>query len=297
MPSSVEIQKESQPKGGPLDVLYKYLEEFEKHSHRNIIVYYSGFLYTSENTGIQDEDMSGFMNAVYQMDKKRGLDLFLHTPGGGVSATEGIGNYLKAVFNGDINCYVPHMAMSCGTLLAMACQKIFMGKHSSLGPIDPALGSYRADAVIEEFAKARADIKSDANLSLLWQPIISKYPMTFLGECEKAKQQAELICEKWLSEGMLKSDAKMAEKIEAIKSVFASHQNSKMHDRHIPPAEATKVGLNVSLIEEDKDRDLQDLVMSVHHASINYIRQCNYARIISNIKGLGLFVNAKKSQA
>lgn len=70
-----------------------------------------------------------------------------------------------------------------------------------------------------------------------------------------------------------------------------------MHDRHIPPAEATKVGLNVSLIEEDKDRDLQDLVMSVHHASINYIRQCNYARSISNIKGLGLFVNAKKSQA
>lgn len=292
MPSTIEIQEESRPQGGPLSVLYKYLTAFEKLNGRNVIIYYSGFLNTETNTSIQDEDMNGFMAAIYKMDKTKGLDLFLHTPGGLVSATEGIGNYLRSVFKGDINCYVPHMAMSCGTLLAMACKKIFMGKHSCLGPIDPALGQYRADAVIEEFENARNDINKNPNLSLLWQPILSKYPITFLGECEKAKQLAENVSRKWLEEGMLKGDKYAQKKIDAIVSVFASHKNSKLHDRHIPEEEAEKVGLKAGLIEDNPV--LQDAVMSVHHAAMNYIRKENYARIISNVKGLGLFVKAQK---
>ena len=292
MPSTIEIQEESRPQGGPLSVLFKYLAAFERYTGRNIIIYYSGFLFTGKDTGIQDADMNDFMAAVYKMDKSRGLDLFLHTPGGMVSATEGIGNYLRAVFNNDIECYVPHMAMSCGTLLAMACRKIYMGKHSCLGPIDPALGNYRADAVIEEFENASKDIASNANLSLLWQPIISKYPMTFLGECEKAKQLAESVARKWLTDGMLKGAKNQSKLIDGIVSVFANHRNSKMHDRHISPFEAANVGLDIKLIEEDPT--LQDLVMSVHHAASNYCRSENYARVISNIKGLGLFIPAGK---
>lgn len=288
MPSTIEIQKEGQPKGGPLSVLYRYIKAFERHSHRNIIIYYSGFLFAEGNTGIQEEDMNGFMSAVHKMDKKKGLDLFLHTPGGLVSATEGIGNYLKAVFHDNIECYVPHMAMSCGTLLAMASKKIYMGKHSCLGPIDPAFGSYRADAVIEEFANARRDIAENPNLALLWQPILGKYPMTFLGECEKAKQVAEIVARKWLAEGMLANVANKESTIDAIVSLFASHQNTKMHDRHISPFEAQASGMNIQLIEDDPA--LQDRVMSVHHAATNYCRSEGYARFISNTKGLGLFV-------
>jgi len=294
MPSTIEIQKEGRPKGGPLPVLYKYIKAFERHTKRNLIVYYSGFLFVDGNTGIQEEDMNGFMSAVHKMNKAKGLDLFLHTPGGLVSATEGIGNYLKAVFNGNIECYVPHMAMSCGTLLAMACKKIYMGKHSCLGPVDPAFGAYRADAVIEEFANARKDIAENPNLALLWQPILGKYPMTFLGECEKAKQVAEIVARKWLSEGMLAGVAKQKDKINAIVSVFASHQNTKMHDRHISPFEAQSVGMNIQLIEDDPT--LQDLVMSVHHAATNYCRSEGYARFISNTKGYGLFVRPPNSK-
>lgn len=292
MPSTIEIQKEGRLKGGPLSVLFKYLKAFERHTGRNIIIYYSGFLSSGENASIQEEDMNGFMGAVYRMNKKKGLDLFLHTPGGLVSASEGIGNYLRAVFGNNINCYVPHMAMSCGTLLAMGCQQIFMGKHSCLGPIDPAFGSYRADAVVEEFKKAKADIERNPNLSLLWQPIISKYPMTFIGECEKASQLATIVSKKWLSEGMLRGDDNIEARLEKIASVFASHENSKMHDRHISPDEAAQTGLHVKLIEDDPK--LQDMVMSVHHAAMNYIKNENCARVISNVNGVGLFVRNEK---
>mgnify|MGYP004596818969 CR=1 FL=1 len=292
MPSTIEIQKEGRPKGGPLSVLFKYLKAFEKHSNRNIIIYYSGFLSSERNTSIQEEDMNGFMAAVYKMDKKKGLDLFLHTPGGLVSAAEGIGNYLRAVFKDNIHCYVPHMAMSCGTLLAMGCDKIYMGKHSCLGPIDPAFGSYRADAVVEEFNQAKLDIEKNPNLALLWQPIISKYPMTFIGECDKARQLAAIVSRKWLSEGMLRGEKQQESKLDRIASVFASHEHSKMHDRHISPDEAIRTGLHVTLIEDDPK--LQDLVMSVHHAAMNYIQKENYARVVSNVKGLGLFIRNEK---
>lgn len=69
MPSTIVIQKEGR-KGGPLSVLFKYIKAFERHTNRNIIVYYSGFLFAAANTGIQEEDMNGFMSAVHKMDKK-----------------------------------------------------------------------------------------------------------------------------------------------------------------------------------------------------------------------------------
>lgn len=292
MPSTIEIQEESRPIGGPAAVLFKYMQQFEAVTGRNLIVYYSGFLRVRENVDIQDGDMDGFMAAIYQMDKSKGLDIFLHTPGGSVTATEGIGNYLRAVFNNDINCYVPHMAMSCGTLLSMACQKIYMGRQSCLGPIDPAIGAYRTDAIVEEFEKARKDISKDPNLALLWQPILSKYPMTFLGECEKASDLAGIVSTTWLKSGMLKGDPHQRKKLTGIQDLFASHKKSKTHDRHISAIEARNSGLNVALIEASPD--LQDAVMSVHHAAVNFMGTAGHARLITNVKGKGLFVPISK---
>ena len=80
------------------------------------------------------------MSTVYKMDKTKGLDLFLHTPGGDATAVESIVKYLQCVFGKNIIAIVPQMAMSAGTMLACSCKKIIMGKHSSLGPIDPQYG-------------------------------------------------------------------------------------------------------------------------------------------------------------
>lgn len=53
--------------------------------------------------------MNAFMNAVYQLDKDKGLDLILHTPGGDLAATESIVNYLHSVFGTDIRAIVPQL--------------------------------------------------------------------------------------------------------------------------------------------------------------------------------------------
>ena len=116
------------------------MTDLSSFTGRNVICYFSAFLQSSvanPELSINDNDINGFMNAISGMDKSKGLDLILHTPGGGVTATESIVTYLRKIFKMDIRVIVPHMAMSAGTMIACSSKEIVMGKQSSLGPIDP----------------------------------------------------------------------------------------------------------------------------------------------------------------
>ena len=82
-------------KGSNFDILRrKYLASLNKHTKRNIVIYYSGWLQNPENsafdTSINDNDKTGFMTVFNGLDKSKGLDLILHTPGGSIEATESL---------------------------------------------------------------------------------------------------------------------------------------------------------------------------------------------------------------
>lgn len=119
----------------------KYVRLLHDHTGRNVIAYYSGWLSKPEINGldINDEDKNGFMMTIHHMDRSKGLDLILHTPGGSVGATESIVDYLHKMFGNNMRAIVPQMAMSAGTMMACSCRVILMAKHSNLGPIDPHL--------------------------------------------------------------------------------------------------------------------------------------------------------------
>jgi ClpP class serine protease len=68
--------------------------------------------------------MTGFMTAVHGLDRRKGLDLILHTPGGQINATKALVNYLRYAFKGDIRALVLHQAMSAGTIIALACKSV-----------------------------------------------------------------------------------------------------------------------------------------------------------------------------
>lgn len=75
----------------PLDTMrHKYLSIMHDYTCRNIISYYSSFIQKPglEGTGIDDNDKNAFMQAVCGLDRSKGLDLILHTPGGAIAATE-----------------------------------------------------------------------------------------------------------------------------------------------------------------------------------------------------------------
>jgi len=73
------------------------------------------------------------MLAINKLDRSKGLDLILHTPGGDIAATESLVDYLYSMFDKDIRVIVPQISMSDGTMIALASKEIVMGKHSNLG--------------------------------------------------------------------------------------------------------------------------------------------------------------------
>ena len=133
MPSWDEIinQVESAP-NGVIDITRKeYISKLAEIRGRNVICYYSGWLQDSQGvqeTSLLDTDMTGFMTNVHELDRSKGLDLILHTPGGDLAAAEKLVDYLRDCFDGDIEAFVPHMAMSAGTMIACACKKILHGE-------------------------------------------------------------------------------------------------------------------------------------------------------------------------
>ena len=140
-------------------IRHKYLGLLHARTGRNVIAYYSAWLSKGQpqfagETSISDEDKNGFMMAVHGLDRTLGLDLFLHTPGGGVQAAHSIVTYLRQMFGPNIRAVVPQIALSAGTMIACCCRSILLAKHSSLGPIDPQLRGIPAAGVIEEFDRA-----------------------------------------------------------------------------------------------------------------------------------------------
>lgn len=188
MPNWNQILNDLRAAGSMHDVMRRgYLARVYDITGRNLIIYYSGWLQKGniDGIGITDEDKNGLMTVIHEMDRSLGLDLILHTPGGETAATESIVDYLRSMFGRDIRAIVPQIALSAGTMIACACKEIVMGKQSSLGPIDPQIGGIPAHGVVEEFERAKVEIKNDPSAIPIWQAIVAKYSPAFIGRMRK----------------------------------------------------------------------------------------------------------------
>lgn len=253
-------------------------------------MYYSGWQQIPDPAvhvrycGINDADKGGFMATIHEMKRNKGLDLVLHTPGGEIAAVESLVEYLRSMFGTNIRVIIPHLAMSGGTMIALASKQVLMGKHSRLGPIDPQIGPYAAHAVLEEFDRAFKEIKKDPLKTAVWQPIIAKYDPTLIGECQNAIEWSREIVKRWLMTGMFRGQARRKKMAESIVTNLGDHRTTKNHARHITMAQAKRMGINVRAIEDDDA--LQDAVLSVHHACIQSISESSVLKLIENHMGV-----------
>jgi ATP-dependent protease ClpP protease subunit len=292
MPSWHELLEEIKVKGSTFDVVRRdYLRRLYRKTGRNVIVYYSGWLQKQGINGVQvnDADKNGLMTVIHGLDRSKGLDLILHTPGGETAATESIVDYLHSMFGRNMRAIVPQLAMSAGTMIACACQEIIMGKQSSLGPIDPQFGPLPAHGVVEEFKRAYKEIKSDPAKIPLWQPIIAKYYPTLIGECEKAIQWSNDMVKDWLLRGMLnplfqQDPAQAKKRVNEIVKELSDHALTKSHARHLSAEKCKSIGLNVTSMEDDQK--LQDLILTIHHACIHTLSATLAFKIIENHNGV-----------
>jgi ClpP class serine protease len=108
---------------------------------------------------IDINDSEDVLRAIQMTDDEIPLDIVLHTPGGLVLAALQIAWAIHE-HKGKVTVFVPHYAMSGGTLIALAAEEIVMSKHAVLGPIDPQLGQSPAASlikVVEQKPIARID--------------------------------------------------------------------------------------------------------------------------------------------
>ncbi|MDA8337565.1 MAG: S49 family peptidase [Peptococcaceae bacterium] len=96
---------------------------------------------------INIEDSEQVLRAIRLTPEDMPIDLLLHTPGGLVLAAEQIAAALKR-HKAPVTVFVPHYAMSGGTMIALAADEIVMDENAVLGPVDPQLGNYPAASIL-----------------------------------------------------------------------------------------------------------------------------------------------------
>ncbi len=109
------------------------------------------------------EDSEQILRAIRLTPPDVPIDLILHTPGGLVLATEQIARALIR-HTAKVTVFVPHYAMSGGTLLAMAADEIVMDENAVLGPVDPQLGNVAAASVLRVLEEKPIDKIDDQTI-------------------------------------------------------------------------------------------------------------------------------------
>ncbi len=173
---------------------------------------------------IDIHDSEEILRAIQLTDDDVPIDMVLHTPGGLVLASLQIARALKK-HKGKVTVFVPHYAMSGGTLIALSADEIVMSENAVLGPVDPQLGEFPAASLLK--LKETKDINKIDDKSLILADV-----------AEKAINQVEEAVYELLSGNYEESKAKELAKILST--------GKWTHDYPITYEEAQKLGLKVS---------------------------------------------------
>lgn len=173
---------------------------------------------------IDIDDSEAILRAIKMTDADVPIDLLVHTPGGLVLAAGQIAHALKE-HPAKVTVFVPHYAMSGGTLIALAADEIVMDPNAVLGPVDPQLGQQPAASILKVLERKPVE-KIDDN-TLIMADI-----------AEKAIRQVKAKVRGLLREKM------EDERAERVASTLASGVFT--HDYPITVREAREMGLPIS---------------------------------------------------
>jgi len=173
---------------------------------------------------IDIHDSEQVLRAIKLTDPQVPIDLILHTPGGLVLAAEQIA-YALCRHPAKVTVFVPHYAMSGGTLIALAADEIVMDENAVLGPVDPQLGNQPAASILKVLEQKDVNEIDDQTLILA-------------DVSRKAIQQVKTTVIELLRERMGEAKA------EEIATLLAT--GTWTHDYPITVREAREMGLPVS---------------------------------------------------
>jgi ClpP class serine protease len=200
---------------------------------------------------IDIEDSEQILRAIRMTDPDVPIDLILHTPGGLVLAAEQIA-YALCAHKGDVTVFVPHYAMSGGTLIALAADRIVMDENAVLGPVDPQLQNMPAASILAAVTRKDPNELDDETLIL-----------ADVGE--KAIKQVKQTIVRIVTN---RADRETAER---LADTLAT--GTWTHDYPITVGEARDLGMPVSIEVPEEVYDLMDLYpqTSQRRPSVQYV--------------------------
>lgn len=186
---------------------------------------------------IDVQDSEEVLRAIHMTDEEVPLDIVLHTPGGLVLAALQIARAISHR-KGKVSVFVPHYAMSGGTLIALAADEIVMCPHSVLGPIDPQLERYPAASLIKVTEQKPVSEIDDETL------VLADVGRKAMAQVRKA------ACELLASHMGPQQAEALAEKLST---------GTWTHDYPIPATQAKALGLPVSTTMPEEVLELMKL--------------------------------------
>lgn len=176
------------------------------------------------------EDSEQVLRAIRLTPPDVPIDLVLHTPGGLVLATEQIARALIR-HSAKVSVFVPHYAMSGGTMLALAADEIIMDANAVLGPVDPQLGNFPAASILKVVEEKPIGDVDDQTLIMA-------------DLSRKAIQQVQRFVRTLLNDSVPQQKIQ-PENIDKI--VDALTTGKVTHDYPITVEEATQLGLPITV--------------------------------------------------
>lgn len=201
----------------------------------------------SEEFGIETA-----LSKMHEFAPKNGCDTYvlINSPGGLIPSSYEIAKALRDECK-KLTIFVPHIAASGGTLMALTGDKIFMGKFSRLSPMDVQIGYgdndvVSANAMLRSFAAVTNYFKDKSVLEAPypWKALADKLDPVIMQTWTDIQEGAR----QYVSEILKRSNYKESDDI-ARKLVFEYMYHSIVID--FP--EAKKLGLRVFRDSEDRE--------------------------------------------
>lgn len=197
-------------------------------------------------------DAEDVLEAIRTTPPNQPLELILHTPGGLVLPALQIARAVKA-HPGPTRVYVPHYAMSGGTLIALAADEIVLNKHAVLGPIDPQIGGLPAASLMRLKAEKSVDHIEDRTL------VLADIGRMATEQLERAARE--------LLRGTVSDNA-------AIGIAEQLSSGRWTHDYPIEATEAAELGLNASTAVPDDIMEIMRLFPDrLSRTSVKFVDQ------------------------
>jgi ClpP class serine protease len=186
---------------------------------------------------IDIEDAEKLLRVIREAPRDKPIDLVLHTPGGLVLAASQIAQALQK-HDAEVRVFIPHYAMSGGTLIALAADEIIMDPNAVLGPVDPQVGFFPAASILK--ARELKPVEEIDDHTLILSDIATK----------AVNQMVDLT-------SLLLQDKYPADKALEIADTLATGQFT--HDYPITVKRAREMGLVISTNVPDQVYKLMDL--------------------------------------